>query len=321
MSSSEIHYREDDPRVRLCYIGELRGELRSGRGKLLWRNGASYVGEWVDDRMEGHGVLTLRSGLRYTGQWVCGSFDGSGTMEWPSRRRYDGAWASNRRHGMGVMLYEAEDRRGRASYAGHWANGLRHGHGTMVWRGGAMYMGQWQRGKRHGFGEQRYSSGEKFEGHWKGGKRDGKGVKHSSIGSWFYGSWEGDRKHGLCAYVFFHGRIEYMQWHHGRFVAPQQAEFPPLVQTLQVLCLESLAAHGPSRRMILASKRRAKEWLLPEDLMEKLEWVFDHVILARKRSVSLFSRIVETYRALLSASFPSEHSSFEFIEKENDLEE
>ena len=39
------------------YVGELKelknGEMRHGRGKMIWSDGSSYDGEWNSDKMTG----------------------------------------------------------------------------------------------------------------------------------------------------------------------------------------------------------------------------------------------------------------------------
>lgn len=49
------------------YEGEIRGEIRDGKGHMFWRDGYEYNGEWENDVMTGEGIL-IWNGKKYKGK-------------------------------------------------------------------------------------------------------------------------------------------------------------------------------------------------------------------------------------------------------------
>ena len=121
----------------------------------------------------------------------------------------------------------------------------------------------------------------------------------TSISTTFVASWVNDKKEGLSAYLFPHGRVEHQFWASGRIVPSHP--LPPNVQRLLVLCIEAVAAHSPVRNAVIESLGTPHQ-ALPSDVIGHLIWVWNHLIVARQRSVSLWERISQKY-AELSAPY------------------
>ena len=74
------------------YIGEFKGNLRHGHGKLKYENGDLYEGSFAEGKFHGHGVYDWASGISYEGEWVHGHPQGAGAMTWADGQRWDGYW-------------------------------------------------------------------------------------------------------------------------------------------------------------------------------------------------------------------------------------
>ena len=69
------------------YIGDWKGGLRSGQGKMVWASsdGNSYEGGWVNGTMDGQGEYRwARSGTRFTGLFRFGLRTELGTFTFKS---------------------------------------------------------------------------------------------------------------------------------------------------------------------------------------------------------------------------------------------
>ena len=72
-STTEIN---DDGEI---YIGDLKNDLRHGRGFLIFPNGSSYKGKFVNGKFnDKKGVFVWASGDSYYGGFVNGSMEGNG---------------------------------------------------------------------------------------------------------------------------------------------------------------------------------------------------------------------------------------------------
>jgi hypothetical protein len=54
------------------YIGQWKDNLRSGKGKIKYYDGAEYMGHWKNDEYNGFGILKEISGEIYKGIWSNG---------------------------------------------------------------------------------------------------------------------------------------------------------------------------------------------------------------------------------------------------------
>lgn len=51
------------------YVGQLKNNLKHGRGKLFWPDGSIYEGQWDNDISTGRGRLIHADGDYYEGEW------------------------------------------------------------------------------------------------------------------------------------------------------------------------------------------------------------------------------------------------------------
>jgi hypothetical protein len=66
------------------YVGEFKGDKRSGQGEYIYADGDKYVGEWKDSNKNGQGTYTYGpesewAGDKYVGQFKDNKFSGQGT--------------------------------------------------------------------------------------------------------------------------------------------------------------------------------------------------------------------------------------------------
>ena len=76
------------------YIGETKGNMRHGKGKLTTRNNRSYEGDWENDKPHGFGINTFPNGKIYTGNFFKGKPVGEGQWTYADGRIYNGTWVN-----------------------------------------------------------------------------------------------------------------------------------------------------------------------------------------------------------------------------------
>ena len=147
------------------YIGELKGDLKDGRGKLVFNGGDIYEGEWKNDKQHGRGKMIWSNGANYIGFFDQDQKSGIGEYVWPDGACYMGEWRDNQFYGYG--RYRWTDGR---VYNGLWETGIRQGFGVLVDKNGNKYEGEFQNDKMHGEGVLTKASGEIVKGIWTLGK-------------------------------------------------------------------------------------------------------------------------------------------------------
>ena len=60
-----FHYASNDS----IYKGQWSQDLKNGKGKQVWTNGAWYDGDWKDNFKDGNGVIVFEDGNKYVGPW------------------------------------------------------------------------------------------------------------------------------------------------------------------------------------------------------------------------------------------------------------
>lgn len=105
------------------YMGELSGERKHGKGRLVDHKGDVYEGEFFNDNIEGYGIFKGADGTEYEGEWKFGQQHGQGKELWPDNSYYEGGYK----------------------------NGLKHGKGKYFWADGSFYEGEWIAGNIDGF--------------------------------------------------------------------------------------------------------------------------------------------------------------------------
>lgn len=105
------------------YIGELKGQKKHGKGRLVDHKGDVYEGEFYNDNIEGFGMFKGSDGTEYEGNWKFGQQHGFGKELWPDDSYYEGQYKA----------------------------GLKHGKGKYYWADGSWYDGEWINGNIHGY--------------------------------------------------------------------------------------------------------------------------------------------------------------------------
>ena len=169
------------------YSGQVVDGVPSGKGKIVYDNGAVYDGEWVNGMKSGQGTITFAENdsidrVSYTGSWKDDQWDGYGTMTWKSGAIYEGEWSQNGFNGQGTMTYPTGD-----VYVGNWVDSKRSGQGTLTYANGNYYKGEWADNKKNGYGiyywaEEKWA-GYRYEGQWVDDKRNGQGIEYKPDGS------------------------------------------------------------------------------------------------------------------------------------------
>jgi hypothetical protein len=80
------------------YIGEWdvdTGE-RTGRGKILFKNGSLFEGTFHKNKVNGHGRLIKEDGEMYTGDWKNDMYHGEGTLTCTNGSNYKGNWEDDK---------------------------------------------------------------------------------------------------------------------------------------------------------------------------------------------------------------------------------
>lgn len=150
------------------YEGQVLGNVMMGRGRMLWKDGASYEGEFANDCRNGHG--TFRAGGALAGMV------------------YEGQFFHDKMHGEGRCVF-ADGRK----YEGQWSEGHIEGTGKMTWPNGSEYFGEYVKDTKHGQGTFKWPDGRKHEGEWKDGKQEGLGVATDVNGIEKHGKWKQGR--------------------------------------------------------------------------------------------------------------------------------
>lgn len=88
------------------YLGEVQDGLRSGIGKLEFKNYV-YVGMWNDNKKNGLGIQTMKDGSVYFGFWANNLKEGLGKETGPNIN-YQGEWKAGQPHGKGILITEKD---------------------------------------------------------------------------------------------------------------------------------------------------------------------------------------------------------------------
>lgn len=100
------------------YEGEIKNNMRHGKGKLTDPNGDVFIGKFWNDIINGKGKFTGVDGSVYDGEWKNGMREGYGKESLP-----DGS-----------------------TYEGNYEDGFKNGQGIYHWIDGSIYNGEWKAG-------------------------------------------------------------------------------------------------------------------------------------------------------------------------------
>ena len=99
------------------YIGEYKGETRSGKGSMYFVDKSVYHGNWGKDKRHGQGTYYGVNREKYFGEWYFDKREGNGEMFFENGDQYSGEWYAGRMEGKGVYISSEGERR-----EGSWKN-------------------------------------------------------------------------------------------------------------------------------------------------------------------------------------------------------
>ena len=171
------------------YKGELKNNMRDGKGIMIYKNGNKYNGDWKNDLKEGKGIMIYKNGNKYDVDWKNDIKEGKGIMIYKSGNKYEGEYKDNVRK-KGTYIFLNGDK-----YIGEF-NDKRNGKGVFYYNNGDKYEGNFVEDKRDGYGIMFYHNGDIYEGKWANYKREGKGFYYYKDGSRYEGDFKNDMRNG-----------------------------------------------------------------------------------------------------------------------------
>ena len=190
------------------YIGEVRNNILTGKGKITFPSGNKYEGGISFGLRHGNGIYRDGNGLLYEGEFVHGVKEGYGRMK-KGNITYEGTFHNGAIDGYGRLTWDNGDQ-----YEGEFKNNKINGVGTMYWASlGEKFTGQWKDNKENGFGiyiwyEKNSNSKtlrNRYIGYWINGVREGYGVFFYSNDTKYEGFWENNEKNGFGVFRFKNG--------------------------------------------------------------------------------------------------------------------
>ncbi|CAD8156776.1 unnamed protein product [Paramecium pentaurelia] len=114
---------------------------------VIYSNNDEYLGEMKDNMKHGKGMYKFANGNRYEGEWHQNKKHGTGKYYYNSGELYIGQWQHNKKNGHGQHFGVYGDR-----YVGQWINNCKHGRGTIYYAENSIYSGEFLDNKKHGPG-------------------------------------------------------------------------------------------------------------------------------------------------------------------------
>ena len=72
------------------YVGEIKNNMRDGKGVYYYNSDNRYEGDWKNDKREGKGILISSSGAKYEGDWKNDKKEGKGIFYYNKGDKYEG---------------------------------------------------------------------------------------------------------------------------------------------------------------------------------------------------------------------------------------
>ena len=91
------------------YIGELKENLKTGKGILYLNNGSKYEGEFENNKYSGKGVLYYVNGDIYDGEFKDGKMEGKGIKYFKNGDKKEGVFKNNNMEGIGIYHFKNGD--------------------------------------------------------------------------------------------------------------------------------------------------------------------------------------------------------------------
>jgi len=184
------------------YIGEIKNNLKDGKGVLIFNNDSIYEGDFKDNKREGKGILYYNDGDRYEGDWKNNIKEGKGIYYFKSGSKYEGDFKNGNFEGKGKYYYNNEPWKG-DRYEGDFINDKQEGFGIYYYNNGDKYEGDWINGIKEGKGKFYYNNGDIFEGLFKNDKKEGKGILFYKNGKVDEGEWKNDEQQKKGYFYFW----------------------------------------------------------------------------------------------------------------------
>lgn len=80
------------------------GDVRTGKGVLIWPDGSKYEGYFKNNKANGRGRLIHANGEVYEGEWLDDKANGTGVHTHLDGATYSGEWKNDLQHGHGKFI-------------------------------------------------------------------------------------------------------------------------------------------------------------------------------------------------------------------------
>lgn len=188
-----------NPSTGDIYVGQWKGGLYHGRGKLYMLTGDIYEGHWEHGKKKGKGRILYRTGDVYEGYFELNLREGEGVYK-GKESEYEGSWKDDLQHGFGKETWKDG-----TSYEGNFVYGVKEGNGRFQYTFG-YYLGEFNNNLRHGKGKMSFSDGKFYDGQWKNDKMHGSGEFHWTDGTIYIGMYEFGNKEGYGSLIWADGK-------------------------------------------------------------------------------------------------------------------
>ncbi|GAA4830028.1 hypothetical protein GCM10023310_03800 [Paenibacillus vulneris] len=204
--TNDILYSKD-----LRYEGDLKGDVKDGKGKYYYKNEIWYEGDFKANRMEGYGKQYDPDNRKsyYEGQFINNLSQGQGKMIYDDGSYYEGPFKEGARDGDGKLNYAS----GKLKYEGKYVNNVREGLGKYYLEDGSLfYEGEFKDGTMDGLGKSYMAGHLSYEGEFVKGKQQGKGKLYSPkqpYSLWYEGDFKDDHPDGAGKMYGDNNRLKY----------------------------------------------------------------------------------------------------------------
>nr|WP_275984166.1 stalk domain-containing protein [Paenibacillus hamazuiensis] len=193
----------------LKYEGDLKGDMKEGKGTYTYNGAVWYVGDFKSNKMEGQGKQYDPDSPQsyYEGQFVNNLPHGQGKLVFNDGSYYLGEFKEGVREGLGKIYAK----NGKLWYEGTYVNDEKEGAGKSYYLDGSLlYEGNYKGGRQHGFGKIYYKGQVTYDGEFYKGKKQGKGRMYNLKASLLYeGEFFNDVPHGFGKMYDEKGRLTY----------------------------------------------------------------------------------------------------------------
>ncbi|GAB2833663.1 MORN repeat-containing protein [Ferruginibacter profundus] len=152
----------------ITYIGEIKNKQPNGTGIAIYSNGNAlrYAGNFVNGVYSGKGTIVFKEGAFLTGEWKNGKLNGKGANLSKTGNIYSGNFSDGKKEGKGVLIYKDN-----ALLQGEWKADKFNGRCIFIpGNAGTVNDNIYAEDKKNGLGYQYELDSKKlFQGKWKDG--------------------------------------------------------------------------------------------------------------------------------------------------------